>query len=135
MGSQENMPHLPDRFPGIGALYQLVQSLITFDNLPDLLQAVADRTCAAVDASWVVLVTFDVKSLTAYRAGQTSILIWTYRLRCWAKLRARIFGPLERKPWSPVGTCSWMLRLSPSAHSLIAVSVRLSSPRCCIGMR
>lgn len=60
MGFQENMPHLPDRFPGIDALYQLVQSLITFDNLPDLLQAVADRTCAAVDASWVVLVTFDV---------------------------------------------------------------------------
>lgn len=60
MDSEENLPPLPDQFPGIGALYQLVQSLITFDNLPDLLQAVVDRTCTAVDAAWVVLVTFDV---------------------------------------------------------------------------
>lgn len=60
MDSEDNLPHLPGQFPGIGALYQLVQSLITFDNLPDLLQAVVDRTCAAADASWGVLVTFDV---------------------------------------------------------------------------
>jgi len=58
--SEENLPHLPAQFPGIGALYQLVQSLLTFDNLPDLLQAVVDRMCAAASASWALLVTFDV---------------------------------------------------------------------------
>ncbi len=60
MDSEENLLYLSDQFPDFSALYQLVQSLITFDNLPDLLQAVVDKTCAAVDASWAVLVTFDV---------------------------------------------------------------------------
>lgn len=60
MDTVEDLPHLPDQFPEIGVLYQLVQSLSTSDNLPDLLQAVVDKTCAALNASWVVLVTFDV---------------------------------------------------------------------------
>jgi GAF domain-containing protein/nitrogen-specific signal transduction histidine kinase len=55
-----DMPRLPDQFPGIGVLYRLAHSLLTFDNLPDLLQAVVDEVCAAVDAPWAVLATFDV---------------------------------------------------------------------------
>lgn len=60
MDAVVDLPRLPGQFPEIGVLYQLVQSLSTSDNLPDLLQAVVDRTCAALNASWVALVTFDV---------------------------------------------------------------------------
>ncbi|MGC9393738.1 MAG: GAF domain-containing protein [Anaerolineae bacterium] len=59
MDSSVNLPRLPDQFPGISMLYRLARLLITFDNLPDLLQAVVDEVCAALDASWVLLVTFD----------------------------------------------------------------------------
>ncbi|HOU14621.1 MAG TPA: GAF domain-containing protein [Anaerolineae bacterium] len=41
-------------------LYRLTRSLITFDNLPDLLRAVVDGVAEALDAPWVVLSTFDV---------------------------------------------------------------------------
>ena len=59
MGSDVNLPRLPDQFPGIDTLYRLARSLSAFDNLPDLLQAVVDEVCAALDAAWVLLVTFD----------------------------------------------------------------------------
>ncbi|MFN2285373.1 MAG: GAF domain-containing protein [Anaerolineae bacterium] len=54
-----NLSHLPDQFPGIDTLYRLARSLIKFDNLPDLLRAVVDEVGAALNASWVLLVTFD----------------------------------------------------------------------------
>lgn len=60
MDAVEDPSRLPEPFSGIGALYQLAHSLITFDNLPDLLRAVVDGACAAVGASWVLLVTFDI---------------------------------------------------------------------------
>jgi signal transduction histidine kinase/putative methionine-R-sulfoxide reductase with GAF domain len=56
----EDLPRPLHQFSGIGALYELAHSLITFDDLPALLQAVVDGACAAVNASWVLLVTFDV---------------------------------------------------------------------------
>jgi PAS domain S-box-containing protein len=43
-------------------LYRLTRSLITFNNLPDLLQAVVDGVVEALDAPWVVLATFDVET-------------------------------------------------------------------------
>ncbi|HSQ39775.1 MAG TPA: GAF domain-containing protein, partial [Anaerolineales bacterium] len=43
-------------------LYRLTRSLITFDNLPDLLQTVADGVAEALDAPWVVLSTFDIET-------------------------------------------------------------------------
>ena len=59
MDSDVTLPHLPDQFPGINLLYRLARSLSAFDNLPDLLQAVVDEVCAALAASWGLLVTLD----------------------------------------------------------------------------
>jgi GAF domain-containing protein len=59
LDSDVNLSRLPDQFLGIQALYRLARSLIKSDNLPDLLQAVVDEVCAALNASWVLLVTFD----------------------------------------------------------------------------
>ncbi len=43
-------------------LYRLTRSLITFDNLPDLLRAVVDGVVEALDAPWVILSTFDMET-------------------------------------------------------------------------
>lgn len=60
MEPAEDLTRLLNQFPGIDTFYQLAQSLITFDNLPDLLRAVVDGVCVGVNPSWVLLVTFDV---------------------------------------------------------------------------